>query len=213
MRFFCATLVALVALVTSGAAVSAQSAPDSTDPVQVVDAFELARGAGDVDAALAQLSDTAIITVQTDSTRSYAGAVQMRTYLQNTETRFQTIMRSRPLVQGNSVTWIERDEYGTHPVDATVIAIVDSGRIVALSYRAKELGTTSGRADPATALQPIQLPNAAWAGALAVIGSGLLASVFARPPRKASRSQLHGRLLVGLRRERQPEFVQANKAA
>jgi hypothetical protein len=209
MQVFRATLVVLVALVTSTAAVSAQSTPTSTDPLQVVDAFELARGAGEVDAALAQLADTAVITVQSDSTRSYSGAVQMRTSLQNSGIRFQTIMRSRRHVQGNSVTWIERDEYGTHPVEATVIAIVEDGHIVALSYRATDPPTASGRTDPATARQPIQLPNAAWAGALAVIGSGLLAGVSALPRRKASRSQLHGRLLVGLHREREPEFVRA----
>src|SRR5689334_16695282 len=118
--------IAAAALVISGSLAStaaAQTPPATTKPQDVVDAFELARGAGDVDAALAQLSDTAVITIENrTSTRSYTGAVQLRTYLQNIGTRFQTMMRSRSLVEGTSVTWTERDQIGTLAIDATVVA-------------------------------------------------------------------------------------------
>lgn len=182
---------------------AAQSVPPSTDPQQVVETFELARGAGDVDGALAALSDTAVITVENQtSTRSYSGAVQLRTYLQSIGTQFQTVMRSRPLVQGSSVTWTERDQFGSHMVDATVMAVVSSGQIVALSYRDGEPIGAPGTADMA-APKPLQVPSFAWAGGL--VGFGLLAVglMFSWPRRKASQSQLDGRLLVALQRDRE----------
>ena len=114
--------LALAALLLSATVVAAQSTPTPTQPQDVVDAFELARGAGDVNGALAQLADTAVITVQSQSTRSFAGPVQLRIYMQTMGTTFQTIMRSRPLVQGESVSWTERDQYSGQVVDATVVA-------------------------------------------------------------------------------------------
>jgi hypothetical protein len=205
MHFSRAAAVALAALVLSTAPASAQSIPmPSNDPLKVVDAFELARGASDVDAALSQIADDGVITVQGDMTRSYAGAIQLRTYLQTTGTRFQTVMRSRPMVQGNSVAWAERDQYGNQVVDATVIAIVDGGRITSLTYRDTNPSTVPGRSSPVTTVQAKQLPNAAWAALLAVVGSGLLAGASLRPFRKAPRSQLTGRLVSGLRRAKKP---------
>jgi hypothetical protein len=204
---FCAAL----ALVFSNVA---NAAAQSTDPQQVVDAFEFARSAGDVDGALAQLSDTGVITIQNQhSSRSFSGAVQLRSYMQSIGTRFQTVMRSRPLVQGSTVTWTERDEYGTQPVDATIVAVVSAGHIVALSYRTSDnLGAPGGPPD-VTTRQVVELPSMAWPAVLAVLGLGLLAAVFGRPRRKASRSQLDGRLLVALRRERQPDFDESEEKA
>jgi hypothetical protein len=181
---------------------TAQSIPPSTDPQQVVDSFELARGAGDVDGAMAELSDTAVITVENQtSTRSFTGSVQLRTYLQSIGTRFETVMRSRPIVQGSSVTWTERDQFGSQIVDATVVAIVSSGQIVALSYRDSESPTAPGMVSMASP-KPLQLPSFAWAGALVGLGLLGIGLLFGWPRRKASQSQLDGRLLVALQRER-----------
>lgn len=197
----CAVLALLVFgfLATHAAA---QSTPTGDDPQQIIDRFELARGAGDIDTALAQLGDTAVVTVQNQtSTRSFTGSVQLRTYLQNIGTRFQTLMRSRAVVQGSTVSWTERDQIDGHPVDATVVAVISAGRIAALTYR-----DTSGAGAPArlellnTREQPAQVPNAAWAGGLAVLGLAIVTVVF-RPRRKVSHSKLDGRLLLALRDE------------
>ncbi|MBV9893537.1 MAG: hypothetical protein JO020_05150 [Chloroflexi bacterium] len=207
---FSVLAVTLVLWISMAPGVAAQS----PDPQQVVDAFELARGAGDIDGALAQLADTAVITIQNQhSSRSFSGAVQLRSYLQTVGTHFQTAMRSRPMVQGSTVTWTERDQYGTQAVDATIVAVVSAGHIVALSYRTSDpVGSPSGPAD-ATSRQAIELPSMAWPAVLAVLGLGLLALVFGRPRRKASRSQLDGRLLVALRRDRACEVRDTERRA
>jgi hypothetical protein len=169
-----------------------------------------------VDAALAQLADTAVITIQNQtSTRSFNGAVQLRAYLLNVGTRFQTQIRSRPLVQGSSVTWTERDQVGGNAVDTTVVAIVSGGHIVAMTYRDSDPAGVPGRLAALNPRpEPAQVPSAAWPAGLAAVGLGLIALVFGRPRRKASQSQLDGRLLVSLRRERQRDFVdRAKKAA
>lgn len=204
MRLGISAVAAAVAALFSASmatTTAAQSAPADTDPQQVVETFEAARGAGDIDAALAQLSDTAVVTVQNQtSTRSFTGSVQLRTYMQSIGTRLQTVMRSKPLVQGSSVTWTERDQVGSQVVDATVVAIVSSGQIVALSYR--DTGSSATPAQVAMTSKPRQLPSFAWAGGLVGLGLVAIGVMFGWPRRKASQSQLDGRLLVALQRER-----------
>jgi hypothetical protein len=205
----------LLAVLTTTAA--AQSTPTpSDDPQHVVDRFELARGAGDVDAALANLADTAVITIQSQtSARSFTGSVQLRGYLQTIGTHFQTLMRSRPLVQGTSVTWTERDQVGNQVVDATVVAIVSAGQIVAITYRDTSPVGTPGRLAAASVPreQRMEIPTAIWPAGLGALGLLLITALFAWPRRKASRSQLDGRLLVALRQDRQVHFEERKKAA
>jgi hypothetical protein len=108
------------------------------------------------------------------------------------------------MVQGSSVTWTERDQMGGQSLDATVVAVVSAGRIVALTYRDSNPAGTPGRlALQNTRVHIVQVPSWAWAVGLAGFGLGLVGLVFGRPRRKASRSQLDGRLLVALRREHQ----------
>jgi hypothetical protein len=206
-------LATAVAILLALVAVPSSAWAQETDPQQVVDAFELARGAGDVDAAMAQLADTAEITIQNQhSTHSFNGSMQLRTYLQTIGTHFQTVMRSRPVVQGSSITWTERDQYGTQAVDATIVAVVSAGHIVALTYRTTDpVSSPGGSADPAR--QPTELPSYAWPAVFGVVGLALLALVFGRPRRKASQSQLDGRMLIALRRERQQDFDDQEKRA
>jgi hypothetical protein len=189
----------------AGSSVAAQGTPTpQPDPASVVEAFERARGAADVDAALAQFADTAVITIRGRTTMTFAGATQLRSYMQSIGTRFQIVMRSRPLVQGSTVTWTERDQFSGQTLDATVVAVVSAGRIVSLTYR-DDLSDASRSALAAGVgnAQPRQLPSIAWPAGLALLGLGCLAVVFGRPRRKATRSQLDGRLLIELRRERE----------
>jgi hypothetical protein len=207
-------IVALALWLALATAADAQSVPPTDDAQHVVDAFELARGAGDIDGALAQLSDTAVITVQTKfSSRAFSGSVQLRGYLQRVGTRFQTVMRSRPLVEGENVTWVERDQIGSQSVDATVVAVVSHGHIVALTYNDSDALGSPGRLSAAGARQLVNIPSAAWPAGLGLAGLGMLALVFGWPRRKPSPSQLNGRLVVALRRDHQLDAEQEKKAA
>jgi hypothetical protein len=206
MRFWVGAAVALALSAMFASSAAAQSLPDTDEVQQVIERFELARGAGDVDGALAQLADTAVITVQSQSmTRSFSGDAQLRGYMQSIGAHFQTVMRSRPMVQGRSITWTERDQVGNQSLDTTVVAVVSAGHIVSLIYHDTNPAGTSGRlgATQATHGQPLQVPSGAWAASLAGLGLGLIGLVFGRPRRKASQSELDGRLLVALRREHQ----------
>src|SRR5579871_3521152 len=58
------------------------------DPAQVVEAYERARGAGDIDAAMAEFADSAVITIQGGNTISYVGSARLRMFMQTIGTRF-----------------------------------------------------------------------------------------------------------------------------
>ena len=193
--------VAGAALATTASAQTAPPTPQS-DPGTVVEAFERARGAADVDSALALFSDSAVISMQGRTTEAFTGPNQLRTYMQTIGTRFQIVMRSRPLVQGNTVTWTERDMFFGRALDATVVAVVTNGRIVSLAYRDSQLDAS--RAELADAgPQPLSIPAIAWPIGLAVVSGLLLGIVFGRPRRKASVSHLDGRLLLALQQQRE----------
>lgn len=197
---------AWVVLCVAGAAVatraSAQTATPPSDPSSVVEAFERARGAEDVDGALALFADSAVITMQGRTSEAFRGPNQLRTYMQTIGTRFQIVMRSRPLVQGNTVTWTERDLFFGHVLDATVVAVVINGRIVSLAYRDSQLD--SSRAELANAgPPPLPIPAIAWPMGLTLLSGLLLGIVFGRPRRKASISHLDGRLLLALQQKRE----------
>jgi hypothetical protein len=217
MRLIGAALILVVTLtlpIEVGHAQQTPTPPAAADPGQVVESFESARGAGDVDAAMAELADTAVITVQGQSTRSFSGTVQLRMYLQSIGTRFQTVMRSKPVVRGTSVSWTEQDQFGSQARDTSVVAVVSAGRIVTLTYRDNTQSPVvpGGRTGAARRL-PAPLPSATWPLALAVFGIGLMALVWGRPSRKASRSELDGRLLAALRREHRLDLDRDNPAA
>jgi hypothetical protein len=184
--------------------VAAQGTPTpQPSPSLVVEAFERARGEGDVDAALGVFADTAVVTLQGRNRQSFTGPVQLRNYLQTIGTRFRIVMRSKPLVQGSTVTWTERDQFTGDAIDATVVAIVSGGRIVALTYRdGQDAAPRSVLAGLESPPQRAHVPSLAWPAALGALGMGLVAVVFGRPRRKASTSQLDGRLLAALKRQR-----------
>jgi hypothetical protein len=178
--------------------VHAQSQPD--DPQHVVQAFELALAAGDVDYALAQFADDAVVTVQAQSSSSYTGKQQVRAYLEAARVQLRTLARSTPIVQGSSVTWSERDQLLTDAYDVSVYATVRSSRIATLVYHRVGLPVPVEQA-------PAQVPSLMWGAAIALLGLGLLGVVFGRPRRRASHSRLDGRLLHELRKQHQVERV------
>jgi hypothetical protein len=196
-----AIVAALLACSVAVLGVSAQSAPE--DPQKVVDAFERARGAGDLDAALAEFADDAIVTLQGPSLISYRGKDQVRNYLHSFGVHFQTVMRTSHVVQGNTVTWTEHNELEHHAWDTTVLAVVRSGHIASLWYRVSDPGTgPSVAAMSSMERRPGELPAVTWPAALALIGLLVLGVFFRGRPKPASPSQLDGRLLLALRQRR-----------
>jgi hypothetical protein len=175
------------------------------DPQKVVDAFVKARNAGDLDAALAQFSDDAIVSLQGPSLITYRGKDQVRSYLHAFGVHFQTVTRTAQVIQGNTVTWTEHNELEHHAWDTTVLAVVRSGHIASLWYRVSD-GSIGPNVNTMISLQrrPGELPAITWAGALGLVGMLLLGFVFRRRPRPTSGS-LDGRLLVALRQRRSLE--------
>src|ERR1051325_9803310 len=160
---------ALLSFILGTGAALAQS--QSVDPSQTVEAFQLARGAGKLDAVMAQLADDAVVTVQGRTTRAYAGRDQVRMYMETFGMRFETVMRSKPLVEGNKVTWTERDEYVSNQArDATVIAIVTGNQISSLIYRNSDPFGAPTPSKATVTSRGRELPSAIWPAALAVLG-------------------------------------------
>ncbi len=158
-----AIIATLVSSAVSVLSVHAQSQP--VDPQHVVQAFQLAIAAGDVEAALAQFADDAVVTVQARSSRSYTGKDQVRAYLQTTALQLRTLTRSTPIVQGGIVTWSERDQFQREAFafDVSILATVRSSRITSLVYRQ---GTSTNGPSAAAEPAPMQLPSLTWPAAM-----------------------------------------------
>jgi hypothetical protein len=199
--FLLASLAACLLSIALVARVAAQvtQAPQM-DPSMVVEAFERARGAEDVDGAMALFTDSAVVTMEGRTNEAFTGQAQLRTYMQTIGTRFQIVMRSRPVVQGAIVTWTERDQFFGHILDATVIAVVSGGKIVSLTYRDNQLDAPRGQL--AAPDQTRGIPAIVWPVGLVIVSGLLLGLTFGRPRRKASVSQLDGRLLLALQHQR-----------
>ena len=124
MRFWAFVVAGVIWGATTTAAVAQGTPTPQPDPSVVVEAFENARASRDVDGALAQFADTAVITIQGRSIETFSGQGRLRSYMQTVGTTFESLTRSSPTIRGNSVTWIERDQYAGQTVDATVVAII-----------------------------------------------------------------------------------------
>jgi hypothetical protein len=200
MRPLRALAAVLAMLVASATPISAQQ----VDPTAAaVDSFERARAAGDVNAAINQFADDAVVTIQAGrATQVFAGRDQIRAYLLNTAVPARALMRSAYRVDGPFVRWTERDEDAAKTVDSVVQATVQSGRISTLLFQQSEPfggSLTTAATTRVAAEQPSEAPSLAWAAAL---GSAFMLVVgwFFRPrPRRQSVSQLDGRLLRAMR--------------
>jgi hypothetical protein len=169
----------------------------AAEPQTVVEAFDHARSSGDVDAALAEFADNAVVIVQGLSTQTFLGKDQIRTYLSTNGVRVQMLMRSTSRVDGTSVTWIERDQAANQTIDATYSVVVENGQITSLQYRANTIfGASTGAAGPAPQ-EPRELPSAMWPAALSFLGLVALLVMSRRPGQSDSR--LTGQLLSRMR--------------
>ena len=162
-------------------------------PCAVVDNYERAWAHQDLDGALAQLADGAVVTVHDPRARSLASRQQIQEFLHYTAMRGAPILTAPCQVAGSTVTWSERpDTEASNANEVTAQAVVLNGKIQSLVYR------------PGRRVQPLTAPASAdkiaseSAGlnlaALVLLGLGLL-SLATVIPHGRSESNLRGRLL------------------
>jgi hypothetical protein len=189
----------------------ARAQPAGDPMVTVIEAYQQARAAGDVDAMVAQFADGAVVSVQGRQTQTFSGRNQVRVYAQTLAVQYRAITRTVPHVDGMLVSWTEHAQIwqSQQTVDAHVQAIVSSGRIISMLYSTAEpsngsiqAGSASAGSAAAKADRPRELPSATWPAVLAGIGFVLLGLAFGLPRRRTTGSQLDGRLLRSLQRPR-----------
>jgi hypothetical protein len=192
-----------VALVMGAFLLLAQAARvQSISPGSVVYAYEQALGQHDIDTAVAQFADDAVLTLQDSRTRTLNGPAQIREFLTGANVQTSPMPTSRPQVDGDTVIWTERTERPDQLLggtDLTVQAVVHDGKIRWLEYQRGTLVRSGG---PWNDAAPDAAPTAAAAlAALVLLGVGLLSLATARS-RIHSGSLLRGRLHRDLRRWR-----------
>ena len=194
----CRRFLALASLVLVALPGHALAQARAVDPLIVLQAYERARANRDVDAALDQFADDAVVTLSIDGrqVQSYSGRADIRRFLETIAVHTRSLIMSNRHVVGNRVTWSERiTGQRNAPFDVQVDAVVQDGKIQALAYRTGLGPAQSDAAEPG----PSQLPASVVLAGLLLAGSGLvqLASLGASRPRPGS-SRLHGRLIAGL---------------
>jgi hypothetical protein len=165
------------------------------NPGAVILRYEDAWGQRNVDAALAEFADNAVITLHDARTRTLSGPYQIREFLQDAGLSAPPTLTSNRTVDGNTVSWSERTEANGQilsSAELTVQAVVEDGKITSLVYRPGTLvrGPSGGHA--ATDMTPESAATAL--AALVLFGLGLLSLATARP-RGGSGSHLRGRLV------------------
>jgi len=120
-----------VALWPSGLA-SAQS----SDPSDVVSAYETARRSGDTEAMLAVFADNAVIVDRLGY--SHTGPDEVRRILRIDNSRGRGLGVTDRRVSGEHVFWVEPAATPLLTVETTVEAVVVGGRITRLVYRSEQ---------------------------------------------------------------------------
>jgi hypothetical protein len=195
MRLFRALALVVGAFVLLAHAAYAQG----SSPGAVIYSYEHALGQQDIDAAVSQFGDDAVITLQDARTRNVSGPEQIRELLVGAGFQGAPVLTSTRRVEGDTVTWTERTERQGELLtgsDLTVQAVVRDGKIRSLVYRPGVLVRGAG---PGTEVSPESSATALLA--LVLLGLGLLSLASVRP-RVRSGSTLRGRLIGSLRRSR-----------
>ncbi len=178
------------------------------DPPVVVDSFERARSQGKVDLALGYFADDATVTLpvrrsinvsgrtlpsQAPGAPTFTGKNEIRRFLDTFMAGPQPLITTNRHVVGNTVTWNERDQ-GQRPIDVTVQAVVQDGKIKSLTYSPAIITPASPPAAQATARLGAPIATAG----LALLALSLLAVASLAPRRHPSASTLRGKLVTSL---------------
>jgi hypothetical protein len=170
-----------------------------TSPGAVIYGYEYALGQQDINGAVGQFADDAVVTLQDARTRSLRGPDQIREFLMGAGFQGAPVLTSNRHVDGSAVTWTERTERPGEVLsgsDLTVQAVVRDGKIQSIVYRP---GTLVLAAGPGTEVTPESAATALLA--LLLLGLGLLSLATVRPHVRSG-SRLRGRLIRNLRRAR-----------
>jgi hypothetical protein len=180
------------------------------NPSAVILRYEDAWGQRNVDAALTEFADNAVIILHDARTRTLSGPYQIREFLEGAGLGAPPMLTSNRTVDGSTVSWSERTEVNGQVLSSaelTVQAVVEHGKIKSLVYRPGTLarGPSSAAGNAATEMTSESAATAL--AALVLLELGLLSLASARPC-GGSGSHLRGRLVRHLHgwqpRVRQP---------
>jgi hypothetical protein len=185
-------LIRALALVAGAFILLVQAASaQGVSPAAVLDNYERALGRRDIDGALSQLAEGAVITVHDPRTRILTSRAQVREFLQRASLDAPPVPTSDRQVDGATVTWGERTQgAGVATNELTVQAVVENGKIQSLVYRPGRLVQAHGNAAAGTTLESAGMSL----GAVVLLGFGLLSLATARRQFHAG-SNLRGRLV------------------
>jgi len=193
MPLFRALALVIAAFVLLVHAAHAQGA----NPSGVIFKYEESWGNRNINAALDQFADNAVITLQDARTRTLTGTYQIREFLEAAALGSPPVVTSARQVDGTTVSWSERTEVNGQVLSSaelTVQAVVEDGKIRSLVYRPGTLVRGPGRS--ATDMTPESAATAL--AALLLFGLGLLSLASARSHHRSG-SHLRGRLVRHLR--------------
>jgi hypothetical protein len=168
------------------------------NPSAVIFRYEDAWGSRNIDAAVEEFADNAVITLDDARTRTLSGTYQIREFLQDAGLGSPPILTSARQVDGSTVIWSERTEVNGQVLSSaelTVQAVVEDGKIRSLVYRPGTLVRGPGGGLGGSAATDMTPESAVTAlAALLLFGLGLLSLATARPSHRSG-SHLRGRLV------------------
>lgn len=172
------------------------AAAQAMEPPVVISGFTRARADMNLDAAVSQFADDAVVQIDRGRTRSYTGRDEIRGFFDQLNVEPTILLVPARHLADDTVTWSERvldKRSGT--LELTGEAVILNGKIASLMYRSGRLTITDP--GPALAEAPL-LPSGMIFGGIALFAVGLLSLSTVRSQR-ASGSQLKGRMLAALR--------------
>jgi hypothetical protein len=171
------------------------AAAQGMEPPVVVGSFTRARAEQDLDAAVSQFAENAVVQIDRGRIRSFAGRDEIRGFLDQMNVEPSVLLVPARHLADDTVTWSERVlDKRTGTLELTGEAVISNGKIASMIYRSGRLTITDP--GPALAEAPL-LPSGMIFGGIALFAVGLLSLSTVRS-RPASASQLNGRMLTAL---------------
>jgi hypothetical protein len=146
-----------LALLGSASSVMAQE----LDPLTVMEAYDLALRAKDVEGALALFADDAVLTTRQGQ---FVGKEQIRTWLERLVTQNASIEVANRQVSGDKVTWdnqfyrADLASLSNEPLEAKAEATIEAGKIKTFSSILTD--DSQAKLDAATAAQQTETSSA-----------------------------------------------------
>jgi hypothetical protein len=195
LRLIRALALVLGALVLLAHAAAAQG----MEPAAVVEAFTRARADRDLESAMVQIADDAVMRVERARPRVVSGKREIRQFFESLSAEPPALLVPAHPLADDTVTWSERVvELRTGSLELTGQAQVQNGKIVSIVYRTgRAVSTGESAAGPGRPLPAASM----MVGGVGLFGVGLLSLATVRS-RRASGSYLTGRMLAALRQRR-----------